>query len=168
MTYIEYFIETLKKVDFKDWELIKEMVLECTGRIFVIGNGGSLLNAGHIASDLVKVRHKNAIALNNIAIMSAYANDYGYEKTFIEQLRKTKIKHYDILLAISAGLSRNIMDAAYYCKKECKVILITKGLPPPQQPVDILNYADYVLAYPTDSTETFENLTSVFGHYLVS
>lgn len=63
-------------------------------QIFMMGNGGSGATASHIACDFNKgvslglEKRLKVISLNdNVAIMTAYANDVSYEDVFVEQLR---------------------------------------------------------------------------------
>jgi len=92
--------------------------------IFVLGNGGSASTASHLANDLgLGTRHKGgkayrAISLaDNVAFLTAAANDIGYELIFTEQL-KTLLQPGDVVIAISAsGNSPNVLRAVEYAKK---------------------------------------------------
>lgn len=87
-------------------------------RIFVFGNGGSAAMASHFACDLGKgTVQKNqprfkVIALNdNIPLLTAYANDFGYETVFAEPLISLS-KPGDVAIAISSsGNSPNVLRA---------------------------------------------------------
>lgn len=97
-------------------------------RIYLIGNGGSAAIASHFANDLNKtvLGHKGdkntkrfqAICLSdNVPVLTAWANDVGYEKIFSEQL-KNFAKPKDILIAISSsGNSSNIIEAVKIARK---------------------------------------------------
>ncbi|HET6512746.1 MAG TPA: SIS domain-containing protein, partial [Candidatus Kapabacteria bacterium] len=88
--------------------------------VFVIGNGGSASNASHLANDLVKgtlktmdqTKRLKALALtDNLALMTAFANDEGYQTIFEQQLR-TFAKPNDLVIAISgSGNSPNVIKA---------------------------------------------------------
>jgi len=81
-----------------------------TGRIFLIGNGGSSAVAAHIANDLVKQGH-SAFSLSEPAILTCLSNDYGYDRVYVEQL-KAHENPGDTLVAISSsGQSQNILKA---------------------------------------------------------
>ncbi len=96
--------------------------------IFTIGNGGSASTASHMACDLAKtVRgHKGdskwkgfkAICLaDNMGLITAWANDAGYEKVFSGQLENLGSKG-DILIAISSsGNSENILSCVKLAKE---------------------------------------------------
>jgi D-glycero-D-manno-heptose 1,7-bisphosphate phosphatase len=77
--------------------------------VFVLGNGGSASTASHMAADLAKntieqnMRRFRILSLNdNTALLTALANDLGYENVFAEQL-KNLIRAGDVLVAISGG-----------------------------------------------------------------
>ncbi len=93
--------------------------------VFFVGNGGSAATASHMANDFgMDILKKTggdlpfrAMALtDNAAVMLAIANDEGYERLFVNQLRV----HYrtgDSLVAISAsGNSPNVVAAAEWVK----------------------------------------------------
>ncbi len=87
-------------------------------RIFVFGNGGSAAMASHFATDLGKgtVREGQprfkVMALNdNIPLLTAYANDFGYETVFAEPLVSLS-EPGDVAIAISSsGSSANVLRA---------------------------------------------------------
>src|SRR5688572_13048988 len=63
-------------------------------QIFVFGNGGSAANASHFATDLGKGasdktgKRFRILSLNdNVAWMTALANDYAYDEVLVGQLR---------------------------------------------------------------------------------
>jgi D-sedoheptulose 7-phosphate isomerase len=92
--------------------------------IFFIGNGGSAATASHCANDFgfgprrIGGRPYRAISLtDNVAFMTAAANDTGHESMFVEQL-KTLMRSGDVVVAISAsGNSPNVLDAVRYAAR---------------------------------------------------
>jgi len=89
-------------------------------RIFFIGNGGSAATASHFANDFAigsKSWHKPIRALSlvdNIPIITAIANDDGYDEIFVQQL-KVHMAPGDMVVAISAsGNSVNVVRAIEY------------------------------------------------------
>ena len=84
--------------------------------LFVFGNGGSAALASHFACDIGKgtvagrARRLKTIALtDNVALITAWANDKAYEEIFSEQLESLAEKG-DIALAISgSGNSPNVI-----------------------------------------------------------
>lgn len=87
--------------------------------VYVFGNGGSAASASHMMCDMTKGaggptegRRPRVMALtDNVSLISAWANDFGYERIFSEQL-KTFVKPRDVAFAIStSGDSPNILLA---------------------------------------------------------
>lgn len=80
--------------------------------VYLIGNGGSAAIASHVANDFCNVAHLRAEAMLDHAVLTCFANDYGYDKVYSEQLRRVA-RSGDVLVAISSsGNSENIVAAA--------------------------------------------------------
>ena len=94
-------------------------------QVFTLGNGGSASTASHMAADLAKntigphMRRFRITSLNeNAAIMTALANDIGYEYVFSEQLIEV-IRPGDLLIAVSAsGNSPNVLEAIRHARRQ--------------------------------------------------
>ena len=104
-------------------EKIKEIAklfifsLRNSGKIIFMGNGGSAADSQHMAAELVgrfKMERKAlpAIALTvNTSILTAIANDYGYDVVFARQVEALGVKG-DVALGIStSGNSKNVIEA---------------------------------------------------------
>lgn len=115
------------EVPVEKLERIVEIVLEARDRgatLFVLGNGGSASAASHIACDWGKgtsipgKRRLRVISLSdNMALMTAWANDVHYESVFKEQLENL-LQPRDLVLGITAsGNSPNVLRAMEYAKK---------------------------------------------------
>ena len=97
-----------------------EIMLQCLmndGKILACGNGGSAGDAQHFAAELIgrfemERQGLAAIALTtDSSILSAVANDYGYNAVFERQVRALG-QPDDVLLAIStSGNSPSIVEA---------------------------------------------------------
>jgi len=121
--YADYLGELLKTLDFaKVAEFMNVMLrVRDTGhKVFFIGNGGSAATASHFANDFsigTRCPEKpfRVISLtDNVAAMTAIANDDGYEFMFIKQLEVLMDKG-DVVVAISAsGNSPNVVKALTY------------------------------------------------------
>jgi D-sedoheptulose 7-phosphate isomerase len=85
-------------------------------RVFIIGNGGSYANAGHMANDLQSCG-VDASTLN-CATLTAWANDHGYETVFSRWI-ETAGRPGDLLIALSgSGKSPNILRALEAAKRK--------------------------------------------------
>lgn len=79
--------------------------------VFLIGNGASASMASHVAADLSKNADVNTEVFSDISLLSAIANDIGYEEVFAEPLRR-RMKAGDMLVVISSsGQSPNVLRA---------------------------------------------------------
>ena len=104
--------------------------MENGSRIYIFGNGGSAATASHLACDLNKgvgygrkEKFKVTCLSDNIGILTAYANDVGYESVFVEQIRGI-LHPEDLVMGISgSGNSPNVLAAIAYAN-ECGVTTI--------------------------------------------
>ncbi len=86
-------------------------LLQARPRIFFIGNGGSNSICSHMYEDFGKMGRFETFAFSDAALITCYANDYGYENALKEWL-KLYFKKDDLLIAISSsGNSPNIVNA---------------------------------------------------------
>src|SRR4051812_15802668 len=121
--YLARVCDEIGRLDTAEVEKVSELIEQAydAGRfVFIIGNGGSGANASHLCEDLAKgtlcdfenqKRLKVLSLTDNTAGIMAWANDEGYERGFLEQLKKLASPG-DLLLAISgSGNSPNILRA---------------------------------------------------------
>jgi D-sedoheptulose 7-phosphate isomerase len=134
--YIDYLSNSLKDLDLDSLNEIRkelETVKRKKKTIFVFGNGGAAATAITIANDLgfdimKKSKSKktfNIVCLNeNQSVITAIANDTGYENIFLNQL-KIKFKKDDIAIILSvSGNSNNLIKAAKWLKGKGKVFAL--------------------------------------------
>ena len=91
-------------------------------RLYIMGNGGSAANADHWVCDYMKginedvirgdILNVKAISLaSNGPLVTALANDIGYEYVFARQLQYYRCQYGDVVLAMSAsGNSKNVVN----------------------------------------------------------
>ncbi len=119
--YLDELDEVLRLVDMNAMEEVVcslQRARDHERTIFVAGNGGSAATASHWVNDLCKATkgggrpHVRAICLSdNVSLLTALANDEGYERSFSGQLENF-VRHGDVLVVISAsGNSPNLLDA---------------------------------------------------------
>lgn len=124
-SYLEHVGRVLLRIDTKEIAQFLATLIDARERgatIFFIGNGGSAATASHFANDLaigVNDYEKpfKALALtDNVSVLSAIGNDYGYEEIFARQLR-VLARRGDVLVAISAsGNSPNLLKAFEFAR----------------------------------------------------
>jgi len=105
-------IELIKKVKKKD------------AKIILAGNGGSAALSSHVAVDFTKTTKIRATNFNEADLITCFANDYGYENWLSQALKSYAKKNDLVILVSSSGQSKNMINAANFCKKQ-KISLIT-------------------------------------------
>jgi len=134
MNYKEYFnnyyksiYDLLNNVNSTDIEETVNLIKNCinqNGKIYITGNGGSSSIASHISVDFAKVSRIPSATFNNVNLITCFANDYGFENWITEAI-KAYCNNIDLQIFISSsGKSKNIINAAKYCKKN-NIKLIT-------------------------------------------
>jgi D-sedoheptulose 7-phosphate isomerase len=119
-SYLRYLQSVLQRIDAGEIGRFIDTLLEARERgasVFFVGNGGSAATASHFANDLAigtnaYDRPFRAVSLtDNVAVLTALGNDFGYEEIFVRQLRVLGRKG-DVLVGISAsGNSPNLLRA---------------------------------------------------------
>ena len=134
MKYSKYFkdynnsiYDLLNNFDTFSIDKSVELILDCkknNGKVYVVGNGGSSSIASHVSVDFAKVANIPSDTFNNSNLITCFANDYGHEN-WVKEAIKAYTNQNDILILISSsGTSKNIVNAAQYCKDK-KISLIT-------------------------------------------
>lgn len=124
--YLDRLSTSLAKIPREDIAALGELLYRAyhmSAAVFIVGNGGSAATASHMAADLAKntigpqMRRFRVMSLNdNVSLLTALANDDGYENVFREQLVNL-INPSDVLIVISAsGNSPNVLRAVEYAK----------------------------------------------------
>ena len=123
--YLEYLTELISQLDRKAIGNFADLLLQSRdsgSTTFFLGNGGSASTATHFVNDISFGSRQfekpfRAISLcDNQAVITAIANDEGYENIFLQQLQ-TLAKPEDTIVCISAsGNSKNLIKAIEYAK----------------------------------------------------
>ena len=121
--YLDYLNQLFNRLDYGQIGVLIEILLQAReqrARIFFIGNGGSAATASHFANDIAvgsrsRAKPFRAVSLcDNLALITAIGNDFGYDQIFVRQL-ENQLDKGDVLVAISAsGNSENILKAVTY------------------------------------------------------
>jgi D-sedoheptulose 7-phosphate isomerase len=83
-----------------------------SGKIIIIGNGGSAAIASHVAIDLTKAANIRSINFNEASLLTCLSNDYGYE-SWVEKALDFYADNNDMVILISSsGQSKNIINGA--------------------------------------------------------
>lgn len=133
--YLDYLSSVLKRIDRKEIARFIGTLLDARERgatIFFMGNGGSAATASHFANDIAigtneYQRPFRALSISdNVPILTAIGNDFGYEDVFVRQL-KVLGRRGDVAVGISAsGNSPNLLKAfGFACEVGIRTVAIT-------------------------------------------
>lgn len=147
--------------------------------VFTMGNGGSASTATHLACDLAKwtiagnegkPRIRAMSLVDNIPLASAWTNDDGFDRVFVEQLRPW-LGEGDVLIAISVhggrgGWSSNLIGAMQLAKARGAKIVGLAGFDGGL----VKEMADVCIVVPIDeeplATPLIESIHVLIGHCL--
>ena len=124
---MEFYTDIQLALDFVDVGVVNRVtqywrekyhgLIRSTGRVFIIGNGGSCAISEHISTDLNKRCSMKAHTLSNNSLATCLSNDYGYENAFTQWLLMNEFNKDDFLVAISSsGKSPNILNAIHHAQ----------------------------------------------------
>ncbi len=137
-------------------------------KIIFCGNGGSASDSQHLSAELVGRYKLNrnpypAIALTtDSSILTALANDFGYECIFERQV-EALAKEGDILFGIStSGNSENIVCAFKKAKElNLKTVALTG-----KKESKLSQLADYLINVPSNTTNNIQEMHIAAGHLI--
>lgn len=124
-TFLDELGACLEQLDETAVERIIDVVVQAhrTGRaVFIMGNGGSAATASHFACDLqaaargqrpLRVRSLN----DNVPLLTALANDHGYENVFSEQIASHAVPGDVVIVLSVSGDSENVVRALQKAKE---------------------------------------------------
>ena len=161
-------LAALEQVTEESVQQLIGMLAECreAGRqIFICGNGGSATTASHFASELGKGgstpsgnRFRVLALTDNVAWMTALANDLDYDQVFIEQL-KNYARPGDLLIALSSsGDSSNVIQVVLWANQQGLDTIGMTGFPGGK----LARLARYPIQVPSSHTGHIED-----GHFLI-
>jgi D-sedoheptulose 7-phosphate isomerase len=177
--FVQESVDVLTSVDADMVEQLAEglaAVRERDGRLFILGVGGSAGHASHAVNDFRKICGFEAYTpTDNVSELTARANDEGWDTTFTEWLKGSRLSDRDALLVFSVGggnaaksVSTNVVAALQLGRERGSAIFGVVGRDGGMtaQLADVCViipplYADHV-------TPHTEGLCAVIWHLLVS
>ncbi len=138
-------------------------------QVFIMGNGGSASTASHMVCDLAKNTrrsdwpHYKVIGLaDNMAILSAYGNDDGYDNVFRLQLANL-MNPGDVVVAIStSGNSPNVLRAVELANEDGATVIGMTGFGAGK----LGPMVDIHLHVPSDCIEQVEDIHLMLEHLI--
>lgn len=115
--------EHLERVSYDAIKQAATLISESES-VHLFGNGGSAAICSHVAVDLTKACGLKALTYHDSALLTCFANDYGYESANAKIVEKFVKADDCVILISSSGMSSNILNAAV-AACEVKASLIT-------------------------------------------
>lgn len=126
--YIAEASEILRRIDAQAIHRTVTRLVELRergGRLFILGVGGGAGNASHAVNDFRKICGIEAYTpTDNVSELTARINDDGWETSFSEWLRGSRLSESDMVFVFSVGggdlernISANLVRALQYAKK---------------------------------------------------
>ena len=125
--YLDILFKTLSSVKSKKVKAFYELILKTKnkkGKLLIFGNGANMSNASHFATDMTKNGKIKTIVFSDGNLITCFANDYGFERWISKAIEYYAQKKDLIILLSASGESKNLTNAADYCKKK-KIKLVT-------------------------------------------
>lgn len=125
--YIEEAAEVLKRIDAGAIERAVDLLValrERGGRLFILGVGGGAGHASHAVNDFRKICGIESYApTDNVSELTARINDDGWDTSFANWLRGSRLSERDMVFVFSVGggdVERNISANLVRALEEAK------------------------------------------------
>jgi Phosphoheptose isomerase len=174
MKYLENEITAIRSLNLDEINEAANAIMEARERggvVYTFGNGGSAATASHYVCDFAKGAseklegkkfHFQCLS-DNTPILTAIANDIGYESVFLFQLQKI-LRPEDLIIAVSgSGNSRNVIEAVKYAKSIGTPIIGITGY----SGGELKKMSDYSMHVQLDDMQISEDIHMIFNHMLL-
>jgi D-sedoheptulose 7-phosphate isomerase len=172
--YLERLGDVVEKLPVERIETIGDIIFAAYvhgKRVYVAGNGGSAATASHMALDLGKIaagpsrgRLRITSLNDSVPLMTALANDRGYEHVFSGQLLDL-VESGDVLLVLScSGHSPNILEAMRYARSRSATVVALLGF----DGGEAVELADEFVVVPADDFGLVEDVHMILDHVLAA
>lgn len=138
-------------------------------RVFVFGNGGGSATSAHFVCDLAKgtacpgkPRFKAISLAENMALVTAWANDTDYTNTFGEQLVNL-VEPGDVVIGLSgSGMSPNVINAFRVAREAGAVTVLLSGF----SGGEAARVAREALVVPSEDMQQIEDVHLILAHII--
>jgi D-sedoheptulose 7-phosphate isomerase len=145
--------------------------LRRAGTVYLAGNGGSAADCQHFATELVvRLSAKfdrpslPAVALTaDSALLTAAANDYGFNRIFARQVEGLLSKHDILCLISTSGNSQNLIEAAETAREMEVPVLGLLGMDGGK----MKSFCAHAVVVPSDSVQRIQEEHGFIIHTIV-
>ncbi|MFA5882727.1 MAG: SIS domain-containing protein [Acidimicrobiia bacterium] len=182
-TFTRTFLDDTRTVlDRLDEAAVEAVVLairdtrERGGRLFFCGSGGGAGHASHAACDFRKLAHVESYSVtDNVSELTARVNDEGWDSSYAEWLRVSRLGPADCLFVFSVGggdearqVSANLVQAMHLAREVGATVVGVVG----RDGGELARVADACIVIPTVDaslvTPQTEGLQALLWHLIVS
>src|ERR1700723_301526 len=118
-------IDRLDTVSIENAASLLALTRASGGRLFILGVGGSAANASHAGNDFRKIAGIEAYTpTDNVSELTARVNDEGWETSYANWLRGSRLIANDMVFVFSVGggdaenkISANLVRALHFAKE---------------------------------------------------
>ena len=128
---VKIIAEKINKVELQKIAQTLHLLKKKGGRLFLLGVGGSAANCSHAVNDFRKLCNiESYTPTDNASELTARINDEGWDSSFVEWLKVSKLNKKDVVFIMSVGggnlkkkVSVNLVNAIKYAKKKNSKVL---------------------------------------------
>lgn len=113
--------------EIKSFKQICLAVKNNNAKLIIAGNGASASIASHVCTDFTKQAKVRAMCFNEPNLITAFANDYGYENWVKHALEFYAQPNDVVVLISSSGKSPNLVNAAKYAQEQGLTVITFTG-----------------------------------------
>ena len=171
--YLMALQSVLNNLDLQEFEDAIEVIKKhwkVGSKIIVCGNGGSALTALHYVTDWNKSisqytnrPFKGFSLIDNVGLITAYANDMSYEDAFSQQLSVIGNEGDLLIVVTGSGNSENVVRAINYAKSNGIKTLGLVGFDGGKVKQKLDNFVHVVV----DDMQISEDVHLIFGHMVM-
>ena len=171
-TYLGEVSDLVMQVPPEEIEKITGIIMDAYRRgrtVYVFGNGGGSATSSHFVCDLAKgtaaegkPRLKAVSLAENVALLTAWANDTDYTNTFGEQLSNF-VQGGDVVIGLSgSGMSPNVINAFHVANEAGATTVLFSGF----RGGTARTVADESIVVPSDDMQQIEDVHLILTHII--
>lgn len=172
-SYLTALQTVLNNLNLKEFEFAIEVIKKHWkdgSKIIVCGNGGSALTALHYVTDWNKsisthngIPFKGLTLIDNMGLITAYANDLSYEDVFAQQLSVIAEKGDLLIIVTGSGNSENVVRVVEAAKLNGISTLGLVGFDGGK----VKRNLDFCIHVKVDDMQLSEDIHFIFGHMVM-
>lgn len=162
-----------QELDLDSFQMGVEVIrrtFESGGKIITCGNGGSALTALHYVTDWNKaitdatgIPFRGISLVDNIGLVTAFANDVSYPAVFSSQLEALLCPEDLVVVVSGSGNSENVINAVNYANIKGADTLAILGYDGGK----LKDLAKNIVLVPSFDMQICEDIHLMFGHIVV-